>query len=137
MVKREYISLIFIANLFLLVCSIIPHHHHQEMPHFVSFEMCQHDNADDSRHNQEEGPTCLLEQDIDAVYKHSEEKCQDASCVLHHPEMFLQAAVFSILGYDFSLVRETVTLLEPPYLISYLCDFAGYGQGLRAPPVTS
>lgn len=135
MVKRRYISLIFIANLLLLVYSVIPHHHHNGMPHFVMSEMHRHDSADDCRHSQEEQQTCLFEQDINAVYEHSDEKCLDASCVLHHPELFLQAAVFSIFSYDFSFVRETVTLPEPPYLISYHCDFAGSGQGLRAPPI--
>ncbi|MDR0612884.1 MAG: hypothetical protein LBG45_05295 [Dysgonamonadaceae bacterium] len=134
-VKRRYISLIFTANLLLLVFSVIPHHHHSGMPHFIAFENHRHDCADDDRHNQEEKQTCLFEQNIDAVYEHAEEKCGDASCVLHHPELFLQAAVFSVFSYDFSLVRETFTLPEPPYLISYHCDFAGSGRGLRAPPM--
>jgi hypothetical protein len=53
---------------------------------------------------------------------------------LHPPEMFLQTAVFSVPGYDLSLIRETTPLLKPPFLINCLCDPAGSGQGLRAPP---
>ncbi|MDR2621833.1 MAG: hypothetical protein LBC48_04535 [Dysgonamonadaceae bacterium] len=134
MIKRIYITLIFTANLLLLVYSVIPHHHHGGMPHFVMSEMYQHNDRDDCSHNREGRQTCLFEQNIDAVYEQSELNCQDASCVLHHPEMFLYEAVFLIFSYDFSLVRETIPLLEPPYLISYYCDYVNSGQGLRAPP---
>jgi hypothetical protein len=80
----------------------------------------------------------LFEQDINAVYKHSDEHSLCASCVLHqHPGMFLQTTAYSFFIYDFSLVRETVTFLDsPPYLISYYCDYAAVGLGLRAPPAS-
>jgi uncharacterized protein (UPF0332 family) len=133
-VKRIYITFIFIANLLLLVYSVIPHHHHRGMPHFVMSEMHQHDDGEDCSHNREEKQTCLFEQNLDAVYEQSEQNCQDATCVLHHPEMFLYESVFSIFSYDFSLVRETVTFLETPFLISYYCEYVNSGQGLRAPP---
>jgi hypothetical protein len=133
-VKRISITFIFIANLLLLAYSVIPHHHHHGMPHFVMSEMHQHDDEEDCSHNREERQTCLFEQNIDAVYEQSEQNCQNASCVLHHPEMFLFEAVFSIFSYNFSLIRETVTLLEPPFLISYYCEYRSSGQGLRAPP---
>jgi uncharacterized protein (UPF0332 family) len=131
--KRTYIALIFIANL-LLLAYVIPHHHHHGAPHFILFETHQHDDAEDCCCNHGEIQTCLFEQDINAVYEQSEEKCLDISCVLHHPEMFLQTALFSIFNYDFSLVRETITFLEPPYLINYYCEYVGSVLGLRAPP---
>lgn len=136
MAKRIYIVLIFLANLLLLVHTVVPHHHHLGVPHFVLFETHFHDSKDNDcccKHG--DGKTCVFEQNIDAIYEQSDENCSCASCVLHHPEMFLQIAVYAVFIYDFSLVRKTVTFLEPPYLISYYCDYAGSGLGLRAPPV--
>jgi hypothetical protein len=133
-VKRTYIALIFIANLFLVVYSVIPHHHHYGTSCFVLSEM-QSDNAmNDCCCNHEDRQTCPFEQNINAVYKQAKEKCSDASCVLHHPDLLLQAVVFSIFNYDFSSVRETATFLNPPYLISYYCEYVSSGRGLRAPP---
>ena len=135
MAKYTRIAFIFVANLLLLAAHAIPHHHHQGAPHFVLEETHSHDEADDCCCNYGGGQTCLFEQNINAVYKHSDEHCLCASCVLHqHPGMFLQAAIYSVFIYDFSLVRETVTFLEPPNSINYYCDYACAGLGLRAPP---
>jgi hypothetical protein len=132
--KYSYIVLIFATNL-LLSAHIIPHHHHYGAPHFVLFETQAHDKADNCCCNHGEGQTCLFEQDIDAIYKHSDENCFCASCLLHHPEMFLQATVYLSFVTDFSWVRETGPFLPPPYLISYYCDYASSVLGLRAPPI--
>jgi hypothetical protein len=116
MLKNIYIAFIFVANMLLLVHTVIPHHHHQGRPHFVLYEMHENDNADDCCCKHGGGQTCLFEQDIDAVYEHSEDNCTCALHALqHHSDMFLQAILYPVFIYDFSLVRETVTFLEPPY----------------------
>ncbi|GHU79871.1 hypothetical protein FACS1894145_4980 [Bacteroidia bacterium] len=136
MAKYTYITLIFMANLLLLAHTVIPHHHHHGAPHFVLFETHAHDNAgNDCCCTHEDENTCVFEQDINAVYKQSEENGSGVSCVLHRPELFLQTAVYAVFIADFSLVRETDAFFESPYLISYYCDYAGAGWGLRAPPV--
>jgi hypothetical protein len=134
--KYTYIVLIFIANI-LLSAHIIPHHHHWGAPHFVLFETHAGDKADDCCCDYGDEQTCLFEQDIDAVYEHADDNCFCASCILHqHPELFLQVAVYSGFIYDFSLIRETVTFPDTPYLLNYYCDYASAVWGLRAPPVS-
>jgi hypothetical protein len=137
--KRFCITLMFIANILLLAHSVIPHHHHNGIPHFEWFTSTEHHSDGDGECHDccchhENGGTCPFEQSIDAVYE-TKDDCSNVLCAVHnhHPGMLLQA----ILGtdpYDFSLAPENISPKEPPYLISYHCDYAGSGTGLRAPP---
>jgi hypothetical protein len=136
--KWTGIVLIFAANILLLAHSVVPHHHHNGIPHFVWFDSSHSEGSgecNDCCCHHEHGETCLFEQSIDVVYE-TKDDCSHALCALHnhHPEMLLQAVLFTYT-YDFSLVREKLPLQEPPYLINYCFDYAGSGIGLRAPPM--
>jgi hypothetical protein len=132
--KWTCILFIFTANILLLAHSIIPHHHHNGIPHFEWLASHSEDECHNCCHH-ENGETCLFEQNIDAVCETKE----DCACILcdshdYHQGMLLQAVLLTYT-YDFSSVRENFSLKEPPYLISYHFDYAGSGLGLRAPPM--
>ncbi|MDR3338670.1 MAG: hypothetical protein LBT25_01000 [Candidatus Symbiothrix sp.] len=133
--KWTGILFIFTANIFLLAHNIVPHHHHDGIPHFVFSDCCSHHHDDDCCNHGENG-ACLFEQNIDAVYENGKEDCDCASCTaLQHSGMLLQAVLLTFT-YDFSLVRETDFSLDPPYLINYYSDYLNQGLGLRAPPIS-
>jgi hypothetical protein len=129
------------ANMLLLAHNIVPHHHHNGLPHFA-WSVPHHHSAEDcechgSCCHHENGETCLFDQVIDVI---SETK-DDCSCLLsasshhhHHPEMLLQAILLTFT-YDLSPASEESSGKTPPYLISYHFDYAGSGLGLRAPPM--
>jgi hypothetical protein len=132
--------LIFTANILLLAHNIVPHHHHNGLPHFEWFSFHQHDANHECDgcccHHDDDGGTCLFEQNIDAVYE-TEDDHSHAMCTTHHNHdsgIFLQAVLLTFT-YDFSLDSEKIPLPEPPYLINYGLDYAGSGLGLRAPPI--
>jgi hypothetical protein len=134
--KWAGIGLIFTANILLLAYSVLPHHHHEGIPHFIAHHAdtaadchsccCRHDT----------NGTCLFEQKIDILYE-AKDDCTCLICAshLHHPHtgMLLQAVLLTFT-YDFSLIWAESPLKAPPCLISYRFDYANTGLGLRAPP---
>lgn len=131
--KGFFIGWIFAANILLLAHTLVPHHHHEGIPHFSLPDFHHSQETDNEcegcccRH--EENETCLFEQNINLIYENKNDYCCIFCLSNHHPEV-----VPGFLTYDFSTVRAGTPLLEPPCLISYLFDYANSGQGLRAPP---
>lgn len=134
--------MIFLVNILFLTHSILPHHHHNGIPHFEfsfsseSNHVHHHNNACcPCKSNSEEG-TCSMDKDIDVIVLSDDEDCHCVSCYLshEHPGMLLQA-ILLIFDYEVNLSDDTRNLKEPPYLISYQSVNAGLGLGLRAPPV--
>jgi hypothetical protein len=128
------------ANIPLLAHNVMPHHHHDEIPHFnwlpSPIEENRHDCSECCRHRDNK-EICLFEQNIDAVNE-TKDDCPCSLCAssnTHFHGMLLQAVLLTFTC-DFSSFRELKTLQEPPYLLFYHFDYASSGLGLRAPPTS-
>lgn len=140
---RKFISivLVFTVNLLFLTHAVLPHHHHEGIPHFLFMQDHEHQHehsADDCCCTPDNcNDDCALDQEIDVIH---ETKDEDTHCLLcsdshDHTDFLLQAVLLYI--YDFSLPDNEKEVRPPHYLISYHYDHAAQGIGLRAPPVIS
>jgi len=136
------ISLIFLVNFFFLAHEVLPHHHHEGIPHFF-FEIENHDKVlDCSPCCCDEGnaseDSCALDQDVDVLAANDEDDCGCSSCFLSHPYSSLYYyAALTLLDLDFSLSDTVDTSQQSIYLLTYQSICAGQGFGLRAPPFSS
>lgn len=133
--------LIVTVNSFLLAHAVLPHHHHNGIPHFYLFdshnEHSDFDIEDECCCEHNDGETCVVEQDIDVISSNEKDCYGGVDCFSHnHPVTFFLPVIYS-LTIDFSLVLEDNSPVEPPYLISYHFDYANSCLGLRAPPFLS
>ncbi|MDR3338586.1 MAG: hypothetical protein LBT25_00575 [Candidatus Symbiothrix sp.] len=134
--KWTGIGLIIAANILLLAYSVLPHHHHEGIPHFTSHHADAKADCHSCCCHHGTSETCLFEQKIDVLYE-TKDDCACLICATHHhyphPGILLQAVLLTFT-YNFSLIWEESPLKEPPYLISYRFKSANAGLGLRAPP---
>lgn len=136
------ILLIFTVNILFLTHALLPHHHHNGIPH-LSFSVEKH-----HAHQGEDGcccpsetenscdQDCAFDKDLDVIAPTDDENHIGLLCCSSHtPDpMLLQAVLFSLL-YDFSLPDMEYRLRTvPPYLISYQNEYRSRTLGLRAPP---
>ena len=131
------ISLIFFVNIFLLAHTVLPHHHHNGIPHFAFHpteeeHQAQHDCR--CSHDEEEDDSCMFDQDVDVFFK-SEEHHGFACCTEHANFSELLTAILLSFNYNVSAPWQDTPLIIPPYLISYHTDPVVSSAGLRAPPV--
>ena len=130
------ISLIFSVNIFLLAHAILPHHHHNGIPHFVFHPTEEHHHSQDDcccSHGEAEDDSCLFDQDVDVFFK-SEDHYEHSCCVGHTDFSKLLTAILFTSSYNVSALWQDTPLLVPPYLISYHTDPVVSSAGLRAPP---
>ena len=138
---RKFISivLIFSVNLFLLAHAVLPHHHHNGIPHFYFTQIEeQHDeHTSCCAHNHEEdSDSCAFDQDVDVVFKSEDHSDCDAGCSDHaHMSGSLLTAVLLSELYDTSALQLDVPITIPPYLLPYNQDPVISASGLRAPPL--
>ncbi|MDL2243452.1 hypothetical protein LJB84_01230 [Bacteroidales bacterium OttesenSCG-928-J19] len=141
---KQFISILLIVtvNILFLTHAILPHHHHEGIPH-LTFSVTHHDH-----HAGETGcccpekkgspcdASCALDGDIDVVVPTDEEDQHGPQiCTLHHHDHQLLQALLLPLLYDFTLPTAQHRLrTAPPYLINYISDFQVRSLGLRAPP---
>jgi len=144
---KRFISilLIFTVNILFLTHAVVPHHHHNGIPHFTSLEIenhaqheehccCPLDDNDEHQHSNE--GSCQLEQDINAIRVTGKEDCHCLVCCcnLHnHSDLLLQATLL-YFNPDFSFWEIDEKRQQPPYLINYHSIYASSALGLRAPP---
>ncbi|MDH8700712.1 hypothetical protein M2138_000043 [Dysgonomonadaceae bacterium PH5-43] len=133
------ILLIFTVNILFLSHAVIPHHHHDGLPHFIITE--KHADHNPSSNNScccnhgeaEEEGSCQLDLGIDAILTteqdyHNLVCCNDCS----HNDLLYQAI---LLYYNFELnLNCDYSNKIPPYLISYSSADVDGIVGLRAPP---
>lgn len=127
---------LIIATLFLMMFSVIPHHHHKEVLCLV-MELCEQDDAynDDhtshgSEHDEDHQNTCISNADYipsSGVVKsnlHSEDGSSYPISVL-----FLLANILTL-----SLDTPESEATYGVYVVSYASVVLGESSGLRAPP---
>jgi hypothetical protein len=133
------ILLVFSVNILLLAHAVLPHHHHDGIPHFAfSLTEEDHQHTKDScccSHEEAEEDFCMFDQAVDVVLKSKDHSLCNLSCS-EHPDSSgsLLTAILLSYTYDVSSCRQETPLISPPYLISYSFDPVS-STGLRAPPI--
>lgn len=140
---KQFVSilLIFTVNILFLGHAVIPHHHHEGIPHFVFSISEHHHDTDDSdcccahsHSSHEKDDTCQLEKDIDVITESEKDYhsliCCDSN---NHPDLY-QAILLSF-SFNQYLLDEDDKVTNLPYLINYSSVDASQIHGLRAPPV--
>lgn len=143
--KLISILLIFTVNAFLLAHSVLPHHHHDGIPHFSFSAFTNHDDhqtENDHRHNsccchhdkKCDTSSCFLDQEIDIIHE-----INDDTCVVCHSahgySHWLAEVTLLFYTFDFLQKGDNPPLKRPPYLISYHFEYLNSLPGFRAPPI--
>jgi hypothetical protein len=148
--QRFAILFLLAANICMLAHTVVPHHHHNGVPHFdLTFSAVHNDGCDccctdDCHHhhdNDQPEPCdhqhdsdCLFDRDFDAIRDNPDDnsRCACSLCTAHHHHFL---TLFT--GFDYKNITPLLTaqyvLVDPPYLINYHCDCSA-SSGLRAPP---
>lgn len=135
------ILLIFTVNILFLGHAVIPHHHHDGIPHFILFEKDHTGFAGDSdcccSHNipKECEDSCQLEKDIDVILETEKDYHSLVCCDSHDHSDLLFQAVLLYYSFDLAGFESDDPYRIPPYLISYSSVHVNQIHGLRAPPM--
>jgi hypothetical protein len=136
--KSISILLIFSVNLLLLAHAVLPHHHHNGIPHLVFAGTGEHHHSDDfccCEHEDQDKDSCALDLEVD-VYCNTEEHHHHLCCTDHSDHFnHLPTAILLTYSYDISASLQGEPLRIPPYLISCSQDPVVSSTGLRAPPL--
>jgi hypothetical protein len=121
-----FILLISSLSILFLIQVILPHHHHEGIPHF-EWEETQYPDPE------ENNTLCQLDQLMRAVLK-TEENCHCLICCTSHDhaDLLLQAV---LLTFTYDITSSEKEEILPPYLNNYHPAFASRSLSLRAPPV--
>lgn len=144
-VKRSFIlTLLLLANMFLLVHAILPHSHHDGIICFPLFELTHQDHCSESHSDM---ACCGHKKDSHHHHANSED-CILKEILLRqdnnvHEDIIPCAGCLSLLYSIYSL--NDLFLLAPqygewldikPYIITYIPPYVGSIIGLRAPPTS-
>lgn len=132
-------SLIFIANIVLLVHAVVPHHHHEQQvcikPTHCSSDTETHIHNTDAKDHQHDGnsnsTSCVLKQAvlIPSAQSRILNNCDNCSDDHNHDYYIL-----STFGHvDLQPISEDVTYI--PEFPSFFISFVTTSLGLRAPPI--
>lgn len=125
-------NFILIANLVLLVYTVLPHHHHEQQVCVDDVAIHTHSaNKHNHQHNNTDSSTCLLKQAViisssQGKFLKSCDNCTDK----HNHEFF----ILSNIGFG-DLQPISVTEENVPKFQSFLISFVTTSIGLRAPPI--
>lgn len=142
MKKLSAFIFILLANIFLLVQAIIPHHHHQSEVCIVS-EHCEEDakaeeqNTHEHHHehdNESKADYCVLNQFVLIPQNQTKEEHTYTNCAgACDSTDNLQAVLFDLKPANDDLLKEASDQ-EPPFELPYSL-YVSSCMGLRAPPI--
>jgi len=141
MLKQKLaISLLLLANIFLLVQTIMPHHHHDRTL-CINYLHCQHDENshksnvfqahkhDDNAKSEE----CNLRKSVvtPRLSKH------DSKFIYVHINPDFYGDLYAIYNRQSDLLSELqlISFLSHTQVVFYFSKFVGHAHGLRAPPL--
>ena len=133
--KRTAYIITFIANIFLLVYAVVPHHHHESKSQIcVINSHCQTDDIDSNENHQHDNHSksnsCLLSQAI--VLPLSNNTKESQSIVYDYG--FDVYIITSDELFDKYLTLNPIEILTPKTPLSF-SSYINSSLGLRAPPV--
>lgn len=145
-VKRlAALTLLLLANMFLLVHAVLPHSHHDGVVCFSLSELLHQNHCSDAH---DDIGNCCCEHEEHSQHHHANsEDCDLKEIVLRHDNTTHEDILpcpdcLSLLYSIYSL--NDLYLLAPqfgqrleikPYLITYISPYVGTIKSLRAPPV--
>ncbi len=152
--KTTVILFSLIVSITLLMHVVLPHHHHGGMPCFTIVEGCHGDTGDSGccqdhkdthsnccSHENHDHPSgekcnsCVLDQLVIVDSNHDHGK---TCCMLcdhhHHSSDFVQAVLFAVVSFDFSLPDPPKEFRQTPNLTNYHSVLTSQHLGFRAPP---
>ena len=141
---KQFVSilLIFTVNILFLGHTVIPHHHHDGIPHFV-FSVSEHLQDAGEHHDSdcccphsplEKEDTCQLEGNLDIISNFGRDNFSLTNYDSDNYSNISQVILFSF-SYNSYLLDEDDKIANPPYLINYFSIDADQIHGLRAPPI--
>lgn len=131
--------LMLMVNAFIFANAILPHHHHQGIPHFIlnagTAEKHTHDeDACCCHHSEEPEDSCVFDNDIDFLVYEEDGYSVDLQKNIVRQVWLFHGLLFTV---EFDLSPESYSDTSPPYLIQYTDQYVNASQGLRAPPFVS
>lgn len=141
------LTLLLLANFFLLAHAVLPHSHHDGIVCFSLEEMAHQNHCDDCQ-QEDIGDCCCNHHEKTHHHHANSEDCDLKEIVLRqnsdlHEEILPCANCLSLL-YTLYVLNELYSeapeygqrLQLKPYLETYIPPYVGSIKGLRAPPVS-
>lgn len=140
--KKIAIVFIVLANIMILVHTVLPHYHHDGLVCFTKEDVehtteCSHpdggstfeQSCEHHHHDHSHLEACSLK---DTVLRYDDRLQENG--LMKFDEFILSAELFlSILGIEEPLLEQEV--LPKPYILNYISTYVDNNQCLRAPPV--
>lgn len=133
--KRTAYIITFITNIFLLVYTVVPHHHHEGKSQICILNShCQADDSDDSQNHQHDSHTksnnCLLKQAI-VLPLSNNTKVNQSIVYSYEFDVFINISN-ELLNKCLVISSIEVLMPDAPFIFS---SYIHSSLGLRAPPV--
>jgi hypothetical protein len=145
--KAVSFSFLLLASMILLAHSLIPHHHHNQIP--VALNIANHEHGSDATHDHHHHDDAAPAEHNDNSHGH--EVIEDCLLEKAFVRIGSDRQAFQTLDFNFDLLPCLLPLFsgysisqitdnglpfrQKPYLQSFHTDYISQSLGLRAPPV--
>ena len=141
MKKTVALSLLMLANIFLLAHAVLPHHHHDDGG--ICFVNAHHRDCDDEHHDT---PTHQHEQEgnlagkccyIDVFFIPAHNLTLKSTCHIHSHcdcDHVLEATTPNTINIQDFVDKTLIDFRHKPFLVAYHTGYISQSLGLRAPP---